>query len=317
MAVQPFTRRRAGRPVRGDIDTLRTKTWYGCVASYLGTDSAYSLEKHFSPEKVIVENGITKRPCKFDKYRRGEHTPSRRLVERIGEELPGTKKVFDHVFWDVARCPCTDIGMLHKQLSGLRPAISNLLFYSPSRFEETPYRRSQDYVPAFQTLGKEGDWDALTACIGLIQELKYFGNDAFRFAYTRPTFRIFLRFASSTPFYNLADEFYRYLLANILNNRVSKKLLDGITETDIFELASISGSRILIVEDLDLLKRHFFTPKACLHIVERYLSAQIVYRLRDHARAGQWSEIYKMPEVRNLARALRRWEAKQPRPDTD
>jgi hypothetical protein len=307
--------RRPGRPARDPIDTLKTKVWYWGVAHCLGTQSAYALEKHFSREKISVENGVTHRPCKFDKYKRGEHTPSKALIEQVDKEFPGTRYVFDHVFWEVARCPCLDINGLYERLSHLRPAIARMLFYPTQGRGNTPNRKDRTYASVFEALRKEGDWDALTACIGLIQEARFFGDEGMYIVFTRPAFAVFRRFVSSFPFYMVANELYAYLMMYLLDNPIGQKIQGSMSGVDVRDLASLSTSRILLIEDLDLLKKHFYADKSCLYVAERYLTAPVIMKITNYIEARRWSEVYKMSEIKNLARALQRWEAKRPEAD--
>lgn len=213
MSIQSVTNRRPGRPPRSDIDILKAKCWFWAVARRLGSSSGYALEKYFMPEKMTSVNGVTKPSYIFNTYKRGEHTPSPAQVELVERKAPGTTLYIEHPFWEVARTPCTDLDSLYNHLLLLRPEITRLLFYPPRREGVAPMRRERSYMSTFDILRKEGDWDALTACIGLIQEAKYYGDKWQYISYTRQTFSVFRRFVSQYPFSDISYELYTYLIA--------------------------------------------------------------------------------------------------------
>lgn len=308
-AAQPGGR--PGRPPRCEIDALRAKTWFWAVANRLHTRTGYALEKRFSPEKMQRENGITKRPCQYDKYRRGEHSPRPSLINKIDRELPGTAAYADHCFWRVAKSPAIGLDELHDHLASLRPEIVDLLFYRRKRPGGTRERRARAYPATFQRLGREGDWDALTACIGVIQEARHYGEDVVYQFYTKPTFAVFRRLISSPPLYEVSSELFAYLVRNFLNNPDGQQIQNNVRRTGIQALARMTTNRILLIEDLYLLKKFGMTPTACLHVAEPYLPADVLYRIDTLIRDGDWQRVRQLPEIRKLAKALKRWEDKQ------
>jgi len=310
MSAENFTPRRRGRPPRNEIETLMTKAWFIEAGHCLGSYSGYAFEQVFSHEKVVTSDGVTKRPCKFDKYKNGQHTPNRDVIEAVDKVCQGTKSIIEHPFWEVAKCPCIDLKKLYEQLLKLRPELIDLLFYTDEHGRAKYQRRRASYMNTFEALGKEGDIEALTACIGLIQEAKFYGDDLMWFIYTRPTFAVFRRSISEPPFIYLAEELYAYLVKYILDNPTGEEISDNIQSDTIDGLAFLSNTRLLLIEDYDLLKHYFVAPRSCLHVAERYLDATTIKRIWDLTVSGHSAEVPKLQQFKKLTRALKRWEMK-------
>lgn len=318
--------RPVGRPVRSEIESLKTRVWFRAVADRMGSGSAYAMEKRFSPEHTRTVHGVTRRPCKFDKYARGQHTPSPALVDEVELALPGTKRYIEHPFWEVARCPCTNLEALYWGLARLRPGITDLLFRPLPREGMIPERIHRFYAMTFRDLGREGDWDALTACIGLIQEAWYVEESHLLSKFTQQTFDVFSRFVIDRAFASVAEDLCRYLLRHFLTTPRGRELDSYISKFGVDLLIKTGRLRLLLVDSLGLLKHCLSAPTSCLHIVERYLTYDFLFCLPDiyHLPSGvedfcclpksTVKEIRRHPVIRNLARALQRWEEAQSRP---
>ncbi len=301
-----------GRPRRPEIDALRTKTWFWAVAHRLGAHSGYAMEKLFSPEKLQQSNGVTKRPCKFDKYRRGEHAPRPALITEVDEQIPGTAAYADHCFWRVAQWPPIEIDELHEHLASLRPEIADVLFHRARNGGPSLERKPRAYPATFRELRRHGDWDALTACIGVIQEAKPYREEAAYAFYTKATFAVIRRFVAKPPFLDVAEELFEYLMRRFLDNPDGQVLCQQVSRFGIRTFASLTTHRILLIDDLCLLRQSGIPPVSCLHVAEPYLPADVLHHIEKLYGAGEWRAVRQLPEIRKLAKALKRWEAKQP-----
>jgi len=306
--------KRRGRPTKGPLESLKVKLWFWAVAGRLGVTTGYAMEKYFSPETVRQgPNGGTIRSCKFDKYKRGEHVPEPELVDRIESEFPGTKKFLNHPFWIIAKTPITDIEEFYIQLSNLRPEISKLLFFSPIDKVRMPIRQLTGPFGTIEDLIKESDWDALTACIGLIQEANYLGGIQKYYLkhYTRRTYGVFLPVISQHPFTQIAHELFDYLREHFLDRPEDAEWTKKLDSTYLDGHIYVYQTMLLIIEDLGILKHHFLAPPSCLYLAERYLKVSVIEKIHELSLSGKYHEATKLPEIKKLTRSLRRWEKKK------
>ena len=112
------------------------------------------------------------------------------------------------------------------------------------------------------------------------------------------------------PFFFVAAELYAYLMEFILDNQDGEEIMKNTSADIVYDLAFLSNTRLLIIEDYELLKHYYFTPRGCLHIAEKYLDARSLKAIWDLTTSGQWPEVQKLPEFKKLTRALKRWELK-------
>ncbi len=304
--------RRRGRPPRNDIETVSTIAWFKCASHKLGKNSGYAFEQKFCQGKISTrDDGSIQRPRRFDYYKSGLHTPNRSAIDMVDEACSGTKAIIELPLWEVTRSPCTDLNKLYAQLHRLRPELVDLLFYRIRNGASGYERRQIDYMTTFQTLKKEGDIEALTACIGLIQEAKYYGYEAMDFMYTKPTFAVFRRAVSESPLYLVAEEFFEYFMEHILNTPAADEIRTNVSSEIINGLIWSTIYRLDLIDDLRILRSGKYPPRSCLHIAERYLTIPVIREIGDLQTDDQWDGIYnKLPAIRNLTRALKRWETK-------
>jgi hypothetical protein len=300
-------KRRTGRPKSDVLDSLRAKSWYWNVVTLSNAYSGYELEGQFSNEKHLWLNGTKKRPCKFDKYRRGEHQPSKQLVAEAGRKYPYTLYLNGHAFWKIAKKPIRSIEELYICLESLRPEISSLLFETSDHKLKHRVKSSYKYVTIFNKLAKEGDIDALAACIGMIQEISLYMNRTpigLEFVIADAFLKIYQRVASVPPFVYVADELFQYLIHAFLQTTPGFQLEFKINKLGLSRYLYHSQLRILLIAKLKLLRSFPICPTACLNVAERYLTPQILTQLL----VSNQEAISKNPEIRRLSRALRKWE---------
>ncbi len=198
---------------------------------------------------------------------------------------------------------------LYAALNELRPEIRDLIF-EPQRVEGAPLKRASiGPMPLFERLGQEADLDALAACLGLIHEARYFDNEIYYCLYTKPTFSVFHRCFSTHPYHRILLPFAGYLFEHFLNNPEGDRLLGTLDSQLLFEITELCNYRYLIIEDLGVLSS-LEAQAACLHIAERYLSAELIHEFRNSFLAGNSGLRWRHPKILKLKAALKRWDKK-------
>lgn len=309
--MQSLRTRGRGRPRKCPTDALKVKAWFAEVADRSGLTSAYAMECHFSAEMVMRRDGVTERPCKFDKYRRGEHLPRISLIEKIDEEFPGTKRLMYHSIWEILECSISGVEDLHIRLGMLRPEVTSILFNPEKGSNGNPRRNDDTYAKTFNRLAEPGSLDAFTACLGLIQEIKFMGGTENHRAYIVASVKAFFRLAYQPPFDMIAEDLFDYLKVSFFHHHNDPELANYLNSIDVHQ-AVISKSFIAhLIDCLNILSYHTETPPACLHIAERYLRQDVIERFWDCGGPEGWRELKRLPVIRNLTRRLRKWERDQ------
>lgn len=305
-----------GRPPNGLIESLRGQVWVNEIQNRTGKYGGSALERFFEPEKVVYdpEDGVTRRPCKYDKYVRRDHLPLEETVELVEAQLPGSRHCLEHPFWNVIQWPHDSIESLYSELMRLRPKIRRHLFNSFSRNQRMPLRQQESPLDTIENLKKHSDWDACTAAIGLIQEADYLGQHELRDMLARPAHLIFVRSFTRTIFLSIAGEIFPYLKKSFFYIRDPELVPQYAQWNRYLDTANVYDSILFrhfvlsVIEDLDLLKTTYMAPLSCLQIAEKYFSPTVCGMVEEFLQVGDKKSIHSIKEIQNLKRALRRWE---------
>jgi len=250
-----------------------------------------------------------KRPCKFDKYKLGKNVPSDKTCRVVESELKGSTKWLDHLLWKIAQPQTLDIETTYSILAQLKPSISNLFFYKDPKPPFAAYRTHHSIEKILLKLDRDSSWDALVACLGLIQEAKYLNTVGVLFFTSRPTLRIFLRIASSYPMRFIAKDFFQYLKKYFLPNEVDKDIDNILENVNIEGNIHYYNVMTLFIEDLYILKKSLFAPTACLYFTDKYFNTHdVLQEVFTFKYNHDWKSVRKHPTVKKLTRAIRRWE---------
>ncbi|WP_343597733.1 hypothetical protein [Acinetobacter sp.] len=92
------------RKRRDDIDIVRVKLWYEEVRYRLSLKTSYQIEKAIEPMAFGKnEYGDPYHNNKWSGYAAGRHTPNKRLVELVEQQLRGTSEVLNNILWEAIR----------------------------------------------------------------------------------------------------------------------------------------------------------------------------------------------------------------------
>jgi len=92
-------------PRRDDeVDSIRTMFWFRCLEDRLGKQGAREVQRTVAPNTIGVDrSGAPIKNGKFLAYKRGERTPSDRLVEQIEQQVPRSARNLNHPLWLMLR----------------------------------------------------------------------------------------------------------------------------------------------------------------------------------------------------------------------
>lgn len=303
--------RGSGRPRHSPVHSLKFQLWFYWIAAELKVTSAYAVEKYYfynepnaDPNKKFV--------CKnqFRNYKNGNNGAKSEIIDWFGEKFPDTKKSLEHPFWLVIQTPMVDIEELYIQLGHLRPEISDLLFYPNKTEGKMPIRRKKDLFKTIDKVSEGSDWDALTACIGLIQEIQYynFGPGYFTGLYLKCALKILLPFISQDPYVKIADDLFNYLYESFFSKCQDPHWVRILNSTDIKK--SIRKYRFMssVIQALGIFRHHSHIHPTCLYLAERYLKPSVLYTIAKYHQSGDWKKVTQLSEVKLMTRCLRRWE---------
>lgn len=153
---------------RDVVDILRVRYWFEGIRGRLGAKSSYALEKRLEPEafRRRFKNGKPSYPGKWIGYEVGARTPQTKLVNRVNDELPGSRRELCHPLWDLLRSNPARRHLKEDYLRLLTPDVQALL-YSNS---QTVWARVPVTRGLVMKLERNASLDALAALVWLLHE---------------------------------------------------------------------------------------------------------------------------------------------------
>jgi hypothetical protein len=299
-------RQSRGRPSKGIIEKLRAQAWYTEVSSSALGGSDYRLEKRFaSPTARQNADGVAP-VCsgKWRRYRQGA-MPTASVVQEVERALPGARRWLDHPFWEIIGNRPLGLERLHVLMASLRPQVSKILFVRPSAKCPSLGRRDA-ILTQIRALDRTGDFDALTACLGIAREAELAESNWLHYNATWAALGIFLRIGVSTPLINIADPVFERLRHQFFYRRygfVPER--PDVERSDLLEFFSFYNSIILMMEDLCLLSGRYAEHLAVLYIVQRCKSLDVYDALEAHIKSPNWRAARHHPVIRSVLRRLR------------
>lgn len=120
-------KRAVGRPKKDAVDPLRGVIWFRKL-SERSSKTAYQLEKQFSPDKFKKNiDGLTERPCQWDKYEIGKHLPSRPLQKKVEAAYPESSYWLNLPMWDLLRHRPPSDEKLQITMSSIKPNMTKYI----------------------------------------------------------------------------------------------------------------------------------------------------------------------------------------------
>lgn len=320
-----------GRPRKHmPSDFIRTQCWVLSAISQFKVANPTKLEYILLPETfkrqddTDIDIGGYKSSCIFNKYKKGTKVacPKHIALAENHKKGNGTRKIYEHPFWDVIKFSSGNIQDLYFLLSQLRPKISNLLFKSQhdkKRLIRSPINNIWDI---FDILHQESDIDALTAGIGLLIEARLTREDSaiFEWFLSEKLFQFFRRTISFYPLNLVSKEIFQYVKENHLYEHIGKNKYPYFPEAekwndylDSFHVdveVEINQRIRFFLEDSGAIRQHFLAPINCLHLTDRYLTTKLKQDLISSFTYEDFISIKKNTDIRKMIKCIRRWEDK-------
>lgn len=224
-------------------DVMRTVLWFDLVKSGLSARSAYEVGKKVSPNKFVdCEFDVTERNTKWHSYETGKHIPSKLLIDKVDQLVPGSKIIINHPIWQILSTENPTKRQISEFLFAIDIDLRKLILSKPESIHFINHRKTVSKT-LFDALERRYSLDSLAALIILLKEsvakqaLDYVASIMTRI------YRTCLVLCISKPFYNYELEFYC-----LIGMRVFKK----------FNISSECIDLSAFIENVRLLERTYF-----------------------------------------------------------
>lgn len=307
-----------GRPPKKEIEETQATHWYWkvCFASKLQCPRA--IELAVSPETFKKRaDGGSSYPGSFAKYLSGTLPQDRTVAKTESRfEFKGISEAIYHPFWKIAD-PAIEIEELYTQLAKLHPSITDRLFEIRPRNSKMLVRRHSHILDTLEFLNEKSDLDALAACLGLIHEDKYSGEDSKHPIIERVALQIFLRIATRDALRMVANKLFTYLKDYFLKNPNNQEWMQYLETLPLIDSLTLNSFTLHLIDDLNILKSHTYAPPSCLYIAQHKIDQSQVLPLFDQLHSDKKDSIKDLPEIIELTESLGAWERRKAQASTE
>lgn len=291
---------RRGRRPRTIVDQLVTQAWYHEISRRLGITSNRGVERHFEPNKVRKNpvSGEWMRPCKFDKYHRGENTPSMQVRAIVEKELAGTSEIFDLALWRVIDRPIPGVSELQAVMSAFGIRLKAILFEVDRSVGtmQPVYRRRKLNERDYPEIRKQGDLEALTCLLALARESEWTNDEAQHKHATAWAMRLLFALWIFPPLSGITHEIWNYLKAEFFSRSYVDLVPLNSEAINVDGIVLAFTEILLLMEDAGVLNGYDFQQQA---------------RLFWHADLGNLSSFLEDARLLNDMRDLKNWRIRE------
>jgi len=231
--------------------------------------------------------------------------PTEPVLQAVEHALPGARRWLDHPFWEIIGDRPLGLEQLHVLMASLRPQVSTLMFYRPAARCPTLGRRDAS-LSQLEALDRMGDFDALTACLGIAREAELRESNWLHYNAAWTALRVFLRIGASTPLITIAEPVFAHLRQQFFSRRYRfVPEFPDVEWLDVLESFSLYNSIILMMEDLLLLSGGCSERLAVLYIVQCCKCLDVYEALETHYRSPDRPAVRHHPAIRRVLKRLR------------
>lgn len=306
-----------GRPPKKEIEEIQATYWYWAVCFASKLECPRAIELAVSPEtfKKRADGGWSY-PGSFAKYLNGVRLPEGRTVAKTESKFEGTSEAIGHPFWKIAD-PAIEIEELYTQLAKLHPSITNLLFETRPRNSKMLVRRHSHILDTLDFLNEKGDLDALAACLGLIHEDKYSGEDSKYPIIERVALQIFLRIATRDALRMVAYKLFTYLKKYFLKNPNNQEWMQYLETLPLIDSLTLNSFTLYLIDDLNILKSYAYAPPSCLCVAQHKITQSQILPLFHKIHSDKKDSVKNLPEIIELTKSLGSWERRNTQASTE
>lgn len=312
-AIQPP--KKQGRPVEFCLpDKILTDVWYKNLVVRSGKSSPAAIARQIIPEyfdrkRDDWENHKSKRDL-LGKISRLEKFPPDWFLARTERAYPGTSYWCHHPFRYLAKRAVQNHKELYSYLSTLNSTVISIIF-DPSHSKRYSHRRKKLSNESFEDLMSISNFDALTACIGLMIEVELFDDDE---QYVRPAKtaeNIAIRLLIEPPFNRWATQLFGYLSENYFRKTHRKFWSDAVASTTPYSEIITDQFLIQLIDELELRNPDQTSSQTCIYYAQNLLTDKHVQELWNYRVSEERERIKNHTSIIDLGSAIRIYERKK------
>lgn len=219
----------------------------------LSASTAYKIERLLEP-KAFGKNkdGDDIHRNKWPKYEVGQHVPNDALVTQVEAELPGTKRLLNHVLWRALQAAPGVNENIDDWLRQLAPDIQNIVFHKDRLNPGNGSRRDSLSKRQLKMLERRAGIDSL-ACLTIFlrESCKNHGKDVFDVG--TALYHVLLMLCTTTPLGDFAIELLDVYRDRVFSQVRHEGLKFHLEDSDFLDAVGLLHTLLLALEDNDLI----------------------------------------------------------------
>lgn len=267
---------------------LRRALWAEMIKAEMDCSTAYEVEKSFSrPEQFVSTPDGTNHPTNWNKYLRGEQSPSKKTLLKVSKKVSRAEYWFNLPMWKVLQQPVSQ-EKLNQYLLETRPDISARLFTIKGSYSaELVRKKIRSHESLIKFLCLDSTIDALNAIVLLCAEIESKSQYISSIEYYYAMQEILINFCQPIPYCSYFRVLYklikdRFYYSWDLGHDFRGKTI-GHSVKAAWEIHRIVGRLTMYLEDM------------CLFILSETRKANAIgyhfYRISDQQRKAVLEQI--------------------------
>lgn len=225
---------------RDEIDVLRTAFWFEEIRTRLNASTTYEIERRLEP-KAFGKNkdGDHIHRNKWPKYEVGQHVPNDSLVARIDAILPGTKRILNHVLWEVLQAKHSIEEQADDWFRQLGPDIQGCVFKTQRHGTSNSHHRISSSRRQLLLLERRTGIDALACLTILLRESCEQGENPHSIDIGKSIFRMLLVLCYNSQFSKFTQEIFDVYRDKIFSLPQHKGIIFLLKDFDFIEAVEL------------------------------------------------------------------------------
>jgi len=235
---------------KDEVDVLRTAFWFAEIKARLNASTAYEIERLLEPEAFGKnKDGDHIHRNKWSKYEVGQHVPCDSLVTRVDAKLPGSKRVLNHVLWEVLRAKHSIKELADDLLRQLTPEIQVCVFRIQRYRTSDSHHRISSSRRQLTLLERRSGIDALACLTILLRESSEQGENPHSIDIGKSIYRMLLVLCSTGQFGDFTQEIFDIYRDKIFSLPRHKGIIFRLKDSDFIDAVKLLTIIVLQVED--------------------------------------------------------------------
>lgn len=237
---------------KNEVDVLRTAIWYAEIKARLNASTAYGIELLLEP-KAFGKNkdGDPIHKNKWPKYEVGKHVPSDALVMLVEAELPGTKRLLNHVLWKTLKAKPGVSENIDDWFRQLAPDIQKIIFHADRHTPGNSSHRTRISRRQLKMLERRAGIDALACLTIFLREPSRHGKHVFDIATS--LYHVLLILCTAAPLRNFALELLDVYRERVFSQVRYEGLKLYLEDSDFLDAIGLLQILLRVLKENDLI----------------------------------------------------------------